>query len=176
VTTITGVLSAPRIPQTAPPTRVIYIYTCYNIAALAGRAHTVLSPGEYIRNYTSKVHYSHSVAYFGVYLQILWKLRIIHWKTKSSGIMHTPWAVFVPISADVLSVVSAVLHGKECALFRVFSLQILLQLKNFCQKSKCMHHHRTRCHVCAKFDVRRPSQSSDIAQRKTSHTPTLTTT
>jgi len=30
---------------------------------------------------------------------------------------------------------------------------------NFFQKSKCVHHPRTRRHLCAKFDVLRPSQS-----------------
>jgi len=44
-------------------------------------------------------------------------------------------------------------------LFRRYFLQILPQLKNFFQKSKCAHHPRTRRHLCAKFDFLRPSRS-----------------
>jgi len=50
-----------------------------------------------------------------------------------------------------------------------FQLQILPQLKTFLQKSKCAHHSHTRHHICAKFDVPRPSQSWDIIWRKNSH-------
>jgi len=36
---------------------------------------------------------------------------------------------------------------------------ILPQLQNFFRKFKCAHHPRTRCHLCAKFDVLKLSQS-----------------
>jgi len=60
------------------------------------------------------------------------------------------------------------------AYFSRFFLQILLQLQNFYQKSKCTHHARTRRHPYAKFDVLKPSQSWDIAWRKTDQ-PTIHT-
>jgi len=44
------------------------------------------------------------------------------------------------------------------------------ELKKF-QKSKCEHHSYIRCHLCATFDVLRPSQSCDIFWRKNSHPP-----
>jgi len=56
-----------------------------------------------------------------------------------------------------------------------YFLQIFPQLKNFFQKSKCTHHPHTRCHLCAKFDVLRPSQSWDIGWRK-KQSPTQTPT
>jgi len=37
-----------------------------------------------------------------------------------------------------------------------FFRQILPQLKNIFEKSKCAHNPHTRCHLCAKFDVLRP--------------------
>jgi len=48
-----------------------------------------------------------------------------------------------------------------------FFLQILPELKNFLQKSKCVHHSRTSRHLCATSDVLRHSQSWGIALRKT---------
>jgi len=47
-------------------------------------------------------------------------------KTKSSGIILTPWAMFVPILAFLLFLVFEVACGEECA--RLF-LQILPQIK-----------------------------------------------
>jgi len=58
--------------------------------------------------------------------------------------------------------------------FSTFFLKILLQLKNFIQKSKCAHHLCTKHYLSANFDVLRPSQSRDIAWRKTGHPPTQT--
>jgi len=60
-------------------------------------------------------------------------------------------------------------------LFYAF-LQSLSQLKNFfLQKSKCVHHSRTRRHISAKFDVIRPSHARDIVWRKAvTHPPTQT--
>jgi len=50
---------------------------------------------------------------------------------------------------------------------------ILLQLKTF-QKSKCAHHPHTRCHLCAKFDALRPSESWDIVRVEKKQSPTQT--
>jgi len=52
-------------------------------------------------------------------------------------------------------------------LFLTFWGQILLQSKNFFQKSKGVHHLHTRCHLRHKFNVLRPSQPWDIALRET---------
>jgi len=46
----------------------------------------------------------------------------------------------------------------KIGVFGIF-LQMLPQLKNYFQKPKCEHHPRSRRHLCAKFDIRRPSQS-----------------
>jgi len=49
-------------------------------------------------------------------------------------------------------------------------------IKNLFQKSKCVHHPFTRRHLCAKFDVLRPSQSWFIFWRKnrsSTQTPSL---
>jgi len=56
-------------------------------------------------------------------------------------------------------------QGSQCSalfasfwpIFGGFFLKILLQLKNFFQKSKCVHHPCIRCHRCPKFDILRPS-------------------
>jgi len=60
--------------------------------------------------------------------------------------------MFAPISAFARG--EKVAHFCVFALFGQFFLQISLQLKNFFQKSKCVHHPRTRRHLCDKFDVR----------------------
>jgi len=44
--------------------------------------------------------------------------------------------------------------------------RFLPQLKNFFQKSECVYHPLTRHHLCAKFEVLRPSQSWNIIWRK----------
>jgi len=59
-------------------------------------------------------------------------------------------------------------------IFGLFFLPILPQFKNFFQKSKCEHHPRTRCHLYAKSDILRPSQSWDIVGEKQSPTQTYT--
>jgi len=83
------------------------------------------------------------------------------------GITVTPWAMFVPISACLLFVVSEVkCVEKNVLIFGVFCVQIMPQLKNFFQKSKRAHHLRTRRHLCVNFDVLRSSQSRDIASRR----------
>jgi len=48
-----------------------------------------------------------------------------------------------------------VLFYNVSGLFFAFFLQILQQIKNFYQKSKCVHHPCTKRHLCAKFDVLR---------------------
>jgi len=57
-------------------------------------------------------------------------------------------------------------------LFVAVSLQILPQLKNFFQKSKCVHYPHTRLHLCAKFDILRLSRFRDIIWRKVTHPDT----
>jgi len=61
---MTGVLSALRMLQMAPPTRII-----------SRAARVMLPPGEYICHYTGDAYCCHFVAYFGVFLQILLQLR-----------------------------------------------------------------------------------------------------
>jgi len=52
------------------------------------------------------------------------------------------------------------------AIFGTFLCQILPKLNNFFQKSKCKHHPGTRRHLCAKFDILKPTQSGDTVWRK----------
>jgi len=78
-------------------------------------------------------------------------------KTKSLGIILTPWAMFALISAFLLFLVSEV-DVFIFDIFGVFFWQILPQLKTSFQKSKCAHRPCTGQHPCAKFDVFRPSQ------------------
>jgi len=76
-------------------------------------------------------------------------------KTKSSSIIFTGWAMFVPISAFLLFLVSELPCG-ECARFYFFGL-FLRFFANFATinklfpKSKCAHHPRNRRHLCAKI-------------------------
>jgi len=54
-------------------------------------------------------------------------------KTKTSGIILTPWAMFVPNSAFVLFLVSDVPRREDVLIFVIFRLflPILTQLKTF---------------------------------------------
>jgi len=58
------------------------------------------------------------------------------------------------------------------ALFGLFFANFAVIKKNFYQKSMRAHHPHTTHHINAKFDVFRPTQSWDIAWRKTGHPPT----
>jgi len=75
-------------------------------------------------------------------------------KPRSSGIILTPCAKFVPSYAFLLFVLSEVAFGEESA----HSWRFLPQLKHF-QKSKCVHDRRIRRQLCAKLEHLRPSQS-----------------
>jgi len=58
-------------------------------------------------------------------------------RTKSSGIILTPWAMFVPISAFLLFLVSEIERRRMClflAYFLFLFLQILPQLKKLFRK------------------------------------------
>jgi len=51
-------------------------------------------------------------------------------------------------------------------------LPTLLHIKNFFQKSKCVYHPRTRCHLCAKSDILTPAQSIYCLNKKVTHPDT----
>jgi len=53
------------------------------------------------------------------------------YETKTLGIILRPRTMFVPVSAFLLFVVSAVTHVEECALFGVFSLFFTVFFANF---------------------------------------------
>jgi len=71
------------------------------------------------------------------------------------------------------SIIFILLHRRttNCLVFGLFwnSFVKFATVKYFFEKSKGVHHPRTKRHLCAKFDVLRPSQSWDIAWRTKSH-------
>jgi len=75
--------------------------------------------------------------------------------------------MFVPISAFLQFLVSEVACGEQFAFlafvadFWQIFLANLAAIKKLVSKNvsvHCAHHHRTRRHLCTKFDVLRPSQ------------------
>jgi len=110
----------------------------------------------------------------GLGLKILPQLNIkavYNLKPKSSGIILTPRLCPVCANFHISTIlVSEVAYGEKCA--QIFGL-FWASFTNFAtivfQKWKCEHHPHISRHLCAKFDVLRPSQSRDIVWRNDTH-------
>jgi len=84
---------------------------------VAPRIHFCVVPSSFY--FTRGQHILGVLAYFWHFLCT----KALHnFKTKSLGIILTTWAIFVPISAFVLFLVSEVACGEECAILAIFGL------------------------------------------------------
>jgi len=99
-----------------------------------------------------------------------------------SSVLRTVWGIVWRIHSHGGATYTLFLHicgatvwvQKKLAFFTVcqFWAYFWRSLQISPQKSKCTHYPRTRRHLCAKFDVLRPSQSRDIVWRTVTHPDT----
>jgi len=140
------------------------------------RCATLASPLFY---FTRGQHTFGVLAYFRRFLCII---AVYNLKTKSSGIILTPWAMFVPIIIFLHFYCFGFLRYRVKKNMLILAFWFILAFfANFAtnrklfQKPKCAHHPRTRRHLCTKFYVLRLSQSWDIVWKTTvTHTNTQT--